>query len=53
MRRVKFIMVFILVLLVLIVFNAIWFGVLIFTWLIKYLVIAGVLTWMFYIVKEK
>jgi len=53
MRKVKFVLIFLAVLLVIIIFHAIWIGILVFTYLVKYLAIAGVIAWVVYLFNKK
>lgn len=52
MRKVKFLLIFLAVLLVIIIFHAIWIGILVFTYLVKYLAIAGVIAWVVYLITK-
>jgi hypothetical protein len=53
MRRVKFLLVFLAVLLVIIVLKAVWIGLVVFAYLVKYLAIAGVIAWLVFIIAKK
>jgi hypothetical protein len=53
MKIAKFILIFLAVLLVIIIFHAIWFGIVVFTYLAKYLAIAGVIAWLIYLFNRK
>jgi hypothetical protein len=53
MRRVKFLLIFLAALLVIIVLKSIWVGLIVFTYLVKYLVIAGVIAWLIYLFNRK
>lgn len=53
MTKVKFLLIFLAILLVIIVLKAIWVGLVIFTYLVKYLAIAGVIAWLIYLFKRK
>lgn len=52
MRRVKFLLVFLAVLLVIIVLKAVWIGLIVFAYLVKYLAIAGVIAWLVYLIAK-
>jgi hypothetical protein len=53
MKTVKILFIFLAVLLVIIIFHAIWIGILVFAYLVKYLAIAGVIAWIVYLFNKK
>jgi hypothetical protein len=53
MKTAKFVFILLAVLLVIIIFNAIWFGIVVFTYLAKYLAIAGIIAWIIYLFNKK
>jgi len=53
MKTVKILFIFLAVLLVIIIFHAIWIGILVFAYLVKYLAIAGVIAWIIYLFNKK
>jgi uncharacterized membrane protein len=53
MTKVKFLLIFLAILLVIIVLKAIWVGLIIFTYLAKYLAIAGIIAWLIYLFNKK
>ena len=53
MEKVKFLLIFLAVLLVIIIFHAIWIGIVVFIYLVKYLAIAGVIGWLIYLFNKK
>lgn len=53
MTKVKLLLIFLAVLLVIIIFHAIWFGIVVFIYLAKYLAIAGVIAWLIYLFNRK
>lgn len=52
MRKVKFILIFLAVLLLIITLKFFFIGVVVFTYIFKYLVIAGVITWLVYLIAK-
>jgi hypothetical protein len=53
MKIAKFVLILLAVLLVIIIFHAIWIGILVFAYLVKYLAIAGVIAWIVYLFNKK
>jgi uncharacterized membrane protein len=53
MTKVKILLIFLAILLVIIVLKAIWVGLIIFAHLAKYLAIAGVIAWLIYLFNKK
>ena len=45
-------MIFLAVLLVIIVLKSVWIGLMVFTYLVKYLVIAGVIAWVVFLIAK-
>jgi hypothetical protein len=52
MRKVKFLLIFLAVLLLIITLKFVFIGVVVFTYILKYLVIAGVITWLAYLIEK-
>ena len=53
MKIAKITLIFLAVLLVIIILNAIWIGILVFTYLVKYLVLAAAIAIMVYVFNRK
>jgi hypothetical protein len=52
MRRIKFLLIFLAVLLVIIVLKSVWIGLMVFSYLVKYLAIAGVIAWVVFLIAK-
>ena len=52
MRKVKIILIFLAVLLLIITLKFVFIGVVVFTYIFKYLMIAGVITWLVYLIAK-
>ena len=53
METAKFVIILLAVLFVIIIFHAIWIGIVVFTYLAKYLAIAGVIAFIIYLFNKK